>query len=159
MTKHKLSMKYFVRSVKYFLQFTFLSAVILCVLVLIGMAEADMNTILEDGWNSVWKILLMFAAVAAIYPKFAFIRRRAYIEKPWDECRDTIVEHMRERGYKIDLQEDKLLRFRLRAPFGRVAKMMEDAIIVTSEDDGIHFEGMRKDVLRIVSALETILNR
>lgn len=153
------SMKYFVRSVKYFLQFTVLFAVILCILVLIGMAEADMNTILEDGWNSVWKILLMFAAVAAIYPRFAFIKRRAYIEKPWDECRDAIIEHMNERGYKIDLQEDKMLRFRLRAPFGRVAKMMEDAIIITAEEDGIHFEGLRKDVLRIVSALETILNR
>lgn len=151
-------MKYLVRAVKYFFQFTFLFVLILCILVLIGMAEANMDTILEDGWNSVWKILLMFAAVAAVYPKFAFISRRAYIEKPWDECRDTIIGHMSERGYKLDLQEENRLRFRLRAPFGRVAKMMEDAIVVTSDEEGIHFEGMRKDVLRIVSALETILN-
>ena len=66
-------MKYFIRSVKYFFYFAFLTTAIILALVLIGAVEGDINAIFEDGYNTLWKIAIFFAVVAALYPKFGFI--------------------------------------------------------------------------------------
>ena len=56
-------MKYFVRSVKYFIYFSLLCTLIVYALVLTGMASGDINEIFEGGYDAIWKIAVFFALV------------------------------------------------------------------------------------------------
>ena len=47
-------MRYFIRSVKYFLYFSLLTTVIILALVLLGAVEGDINTIFEGGYSALW---------------------------------------------------------------------------------------------------------
>ena len=65
-------MKYFIRSVKYFFYYILILIVIMAVLVAAGLVEPDPATMFRNGFKSLGQILLLFAAVAAIYPKVGF---------------------------------------------------------------------------------------
>ena len=80
-------MKYFVRSVKYFIYFSLLCTLIVYALVLTGMASGDINEIFEGGYDAIWKIAVFFALVAAVYPKFGFITRKIETDRSWEEVR------------------------------------------------------------------------
>lgn len=60
-------MKYIVRAVKYFFYFSIICAAIVGALVLCGMVESDIDLMFRGGWNAVWKILVLFAVVGAVY--------------------------------------------------------------------------------------------
>ncbi len=147
-------MKYFVRAVKYFFYFAFITAAIVLALVLIGAVEGDINSIFEDGYDSLWKIALFFVCVAAVYPRLAFINRDVSIGREWDEISGDVKEFFRERRYETESEEDGVVTFRLRSKGARLAKMCEDRLILRKTAAGYSLEGLRKDALHIAAALE-----
>ena len=70
-----------------------------------------------------------------------------------------IIEFMKERRYELESSNDTTLCFRIRGTAGRLAKMYEDRITITSTFGGILMEGLRKDVLRLSAGLESSLNQ
>ena len=66
-------MKYFIRAVKYFFYFAFLTTAIVLALVATGMASSDINELFEGGYNALWKMAIFFAIVGAVYPRLGFI--------------------------------------------------------------------------------------
>ncbi|MGM9735408.1 MAG: hypothetical protein ACI3ZL_03245 [Candidatus Cryptobacteroides sp.] len=148
-------MKYIIRSIKYFFYFAFLTAIIICALILIGAVEGNVDTMFRGGWNAIWKMLLLFAAVAAIYPKFGFITRDAAIAGPWSAIREDFIGFMRERHYEFEREEDGVVTFRYRGVAGRISRMYEDRISIDTKTEGmLMIEGLRKDVLRIAMGVE-----
>ena len=69
------STKYLIRSIKYFFYFAIIVALMVGALILVGAVEGNIDTIFRGGWNSIWKMAILFAVVAAIYPKLGFIKR------------------------------------------------------------------------------------
>ena len=65
-------MRYIIRAIKYFLYISVLFSLIIGILVLAGVVSADINVMFKNGWKSVGYILLLFAAVAAVYPNFGY---------------------------------------------------------------------------------------
>ena len=65
-------MRYLIRAVKYFVFICLFVAFTLLILVLIGAVSSDIDVMFDQGWVSVGKIALMFAVVAAIYPRFGY---------------------------------------------------------------------------------------
>ena len=61
-------MTYLRRAVKYFIQVSLLSAVIIGVLMATGYVSKDINVALPHGWKSVWWVLACFAAISLSYP-------------------------------------------------------------------------------------------
>ena len=151
-------MKYFIRAVKYFFYFAFLTTAIVLVLVATGMASSDINELFEGGYNALWKMAIFFAIVGAVYPKLGFISRKIYIQKGKDEIRDAAVEHMSERSYGFESETPDSMTFRYRGTIGRLTRMYEDRIILTRTEDGYIMEGLRKDVMRLATGLEYRLN-
>ncbi len=151
-------MKYFIRSVKYFFHFSILMTAIILVLILIGAVEGNINEIFEDGWNSLWKIAVFFILIAAIYPKFAFIRRKLDVESDWDKVRNEAVGYFKERRFNIETEEDGKISFRRIKLADRIARKGEDRITLAKADDGYYLDGLRKEVLIFATALETILS-
>ena len=150
-------MKYLIRSVKYFFYFAFLTTAIVLALVLIGAVEGNIETIFEDGYNSLWKIAAFFAIVAAVYPKFGFVTRKLDTNADWDTVRNAALKYFSEKPFKVETQTDGSISFRRRDPIGSMTKMGEDRITVVRKEDGYALEGLRKDVFLYASGLESIL--
>ena len=147
-------MKYIIRAIKYFFYFSLTCAAIVTVLVLIGAAEGDIDTIFEEGYRSVGKIAMFFAIVAAVYPKLGFITRDLPVNKSWEEIREQTLEYMQDRRYELESESPEKVTFRIRGLAGRLSKMYEDRITLTRTLEGWTMEGLRKDALRIASGLE-----
>ena len=150
-------MKYLIRSIKYFIKFSILCALIITALVMIGAVEGDINSIFEDGIRSIGKILAFFAAVSAIYPTVGFLRRRLDINKDWNEVRPAVIEYMQERQYEVESINDEVITFRLKGISGKFSKMFEDRITLTNGPEGYTMEGLRKDVIRFAMGIENRL--
>ena len=148
------AMKYFVRSVKYFIYFSLLCSFIVYALVLTGMASGDINEIFEGGYNAIWKIAVFFALVAAVYPKFGFITRKIDTDRSWDEVKSTAAEYLKAARYVVENESDDTITFRFSSMTGRLTKMFEDRITISRTGAGITMEGLRKEVFRMASALE-----
>lgn len=154
-SKSFVTMKYFVRSVKYFFYFAFLTAIIICALILIGAVEGNIDTMFRGGWNAIWKMLLLFAAVAAIYPKVGFITREAIIANNWNDIREDFIVFMKDRHYEFEDEKNGIAMFRYRGAAGRISRMYEDRISFDTNEEGVlKIEGLRKDVLRIAMGIE-----
>ena len=147
-------MKYLIRSIKYFIYFSLMCAVIVSVLVLIGAVEGDINAIFEDGYASIGKIAIFFAIVAAVYPKVSFINREISSGKEWSEIRAEAIDFMRERQWEVESETDEAITFRVRGMAARLSKMYEDRITLTRSIEGCQMEGLRKDVMRLATGLE-----
>ena len=151
------AMKYIVRTVKYFIYFSVMCSLIIAVLVTIGAVEGDINSIFEEGYRSVGKIAIFFALIAAVYPKLGFITRNMSVNGSWNDIRTKTLEFMNERRYSLESESEGRVTFRFKSTTGRISKMLEDRITLTSSADGWQMEGLRKDVLRLSSGLENIL--
>lgn len=147
-------MKYLIRSVKYFFYFAALTTLIICALVLIGAVEGDINSIFEDGVNSIWKIAGFFVLVAAVYPKFGFVTRKLDTTADWNAVKDAAKAYFQEKPFKLESETEDCVTFRRRDIISRLTKMGEDRISLSRTDDGFILEGLRKDVFLYATGLE-----
>lgn len=148
-------MKYIVRAVKYFFYFSIICAAIVGALVLCGMVESDIDLMFRGGWNAVWKILVLFAVVGAVYPKVGFITRDAITENLPEDYLEGLSEYMRDRQYVLEKHEGGITSYRHKGMLNRLTRMFEDRITFTRTESGFEVEGLRKDVIRICMGLES----
>ena len=146
-------MKYLVRAIKYFFYFAIITSLIVYALIFLGMADSNIENNFEGGYSAFWKMGLFFAAVAAVYPKLAFINRKLYID-PATDIQAQAVIFFQDRRYVLESQTEGTLTFRVSGVGARLIKMCEDRITITRTIDGYYMEGLRKDVLRLASGLE-----
>lgn len=156
--KNLANMKYIVRAIKYFLYFSILCAAMVTVLALIGAVEGNIDSIFQEGYRSVGKIAIFFAVVAAVYPKLGFITRGMAVTGSWDEIREKTVSFMKERHYELESESPEKVTFRLKGVAGKLSKMYEDRLTFISGPEGWTVEGLRKDVMRITSGLEHLMD-
>ena len=147
-------MKYFIRSVKYFFYFAFLTSAIVLALIFIGAVEGDINSIFEGGYNALWKIAVFFVLVAAVYPKFGFARRKLDTTADWNTVRNEAVLYFTARTFKVEAETADSISFRRRSTMQRITKMGEDRITLSVTDEGYFLDGLRKDVYLYASGLE-----
>lgn len=148
-------MKYLKRSVKYFFYYVILLVIIIALLVAFKIVEADLSKMFVNGYDSLWQIALVFAAMAAAYPHFGFSKREVTIGGDNSEIIPGVKDVMEDHGYKLAEEDaDGNMKFRKRAPLTRMLKMGEDALTFTRTATGYEIEGITKDLVRVVSALE-----
>ncbi|MGM9747370.1 MAG: hypothetical protein ACI3ZN_01090 [Candidatus Cryptobacteroides sp.] len=150
-------MRYVIRAVKYFFYICIICALMLGILIAIGAAEADINTLFVGGYSSLWKIALLFLAVSAVYPKLGFIKRDASAAGSWDEIKGDVRKIIEERNFVFEKEEGESMTFRFKGFAGKLSRMFEDRITVTPSFGGVTVEGPRKDVIRICSSVEYVL--
>ena len=155
----KTVMKYFLRAVKYFIYLSVLIVIIMALLVLIKVVEPDIGSMFRNGYDALWQIAILFAAVSAIYPRIGYVTRDAAMSGSWDETRGEIKKFMENHYYSLEKAKPGLMTFRHNGSVSRLSRMYEDRITITSAEGGGMGEGLRKDVLRIVSGLERIPGR
>lgn len=151
-------MKYFIRSVKYFFYFAFLTTLIIFALTLTGMAEGDIETMFKGGYNAIWKMALFFVVVAAVYPKLGFIKRSISYKGEWQDIREEVINYFKDKNFELESESREVVTFRHRGLMNRLTRMFEDRVTLTFTPDGIDIDGLRKDVFRISTGLEYRLN-
>lgn len=152
-------MKYLIRSIKYFFYFSILTTLIVVALVLIGAVEGGIENIFTDGYNSLWKIVVFFVIVAAVYPKFGFVRRKLETAADWQTVRYKALEYFSTKPFKIESETADSVSFRRRNIVEKITKMGEDRITLVRTDEGYFLEGLRKDVYLYASGIEYSLPR
>ncbi len=147
-------MKYFIRSVKYFIYFCAILAIMVGALILIGAAEANIETLFRGGYDALWKIAALFAVISAIYPKVGFIRREASVPGSWDDIKGDIRRYMEENHYDFEKEESGSMSFRHKGFASRLSRMFEDRIVITPAFGGVTVDGPRKDAIRVATGIE-----
>ena len=143
-------MRYFIRSVKYFVQLMVILVIIIAVLILAKVVPGDISEIFVNGYNSLWQIALLMAAFAAIYPRFGYIKREAVVPGSDEEVLPVLRRVMEAHGY---VEEGSTLCFRKKAAGDRLTRLWEDKITVERCAVGFVLEGIGRDVTRLVNAL------
>lgn len=151
-------MKYAIRAIKYFIYFSVLLVIILFVLVQIKMVPADIQEIFRNGYDSIWQIALMFAALSAVYPMFGYAKKTASATGSIQERKAEISKYMEDRGYTLASEEEGVLKFQRRNIIQRIFRMLEDTVTISQELGGFEFEGLRRDIVILALGLETRLN-
>ena len=151
-------MKYLVRSVKYFFYFAILTTLIILALILIGAVEGNIESIFEDGYGSLWKIALFFALIAAVYPKFGFVKKQLETDDDWDTVKEKAEAYFSEKPFRLESETAGSVSFRRSSPAARISKMGEDRITVCRKEEGYIMQGLRKDVLLYATGLEYRIN-
>lgn len=149
-----ITMKYLVRSVKYFLYLTIILVLVVFVLVQLKIVEADLSTMFVNGYDSYWQMALMLAVFSSLYPKWGFSTRKAYINGSFEELKDGIVEVMENHGYVLESTEGEDMTFRKRSGLSKALKVWEDRITFSREIAGYRLEGLTRDLPRLIAALE-----
>ena len=132
-------MKYFIRSVKYFVYFAFMCGIILVLTFHFSVKPEGltlMDMLMVDG--SIYKMLAFFVAVAAVYPALGFQKKPVYVY------------------YVIAQESATSITFKLRNPFLRVLRLCEDYVTIDYAENPIIIDGLRKDVLRFGRGIEYI---
>ena len=128
-------MRYFIRSVKYFVQLMVILVIIIAVLI-------------------VAKIVPLMAAFAAIYPRFGYIKREAVVPGSDEEVLPVLRKVMEAHGYVEEPQgKDGVRAFRKKSVGDKLTRLWEDRITVTRCATGFELEGIGRDVTRLVNAL------
>ena len=147
-------MRYFIRSVKYFVQLMVILALIIAILIVAKVVDSDISKIFVNGYDSLWQIALLMAAFAAIYPRLGYARREALVPGSDEETGPLLHQVMYAHGYAEESSADPQVRiYRKRAVADRLTRLWEDRISVRRCATGYELEGINKDVVRLCNAL------
>lgn len=153
-------MTYIRRSLKYFIQLTLIFTVLIAILMLSGMVEKDVAVAFRRGWDSIWIILGVFAAMAALYPLFGYTSREVHVKGEPSELWPGIGEVMTGRGYEnAGEAPDGGRRYHLKSRVNRAARLWEDTITITPVLGGFQAEGLARDLARVISSIDHKFNR
>lgn len=147
-------MRYLIRSVKYFIYFCVILALMIGTLILIGAAEANIETLFRGGYDALWKIAILFAVISTVYPKVGFIKREASVSGSWDEIKGGIRRYMEENHYEFEKEDAGSMSFRHKGFASRLSRMFEDRVVITPAFGGVTVDGPRKDAMRVATGIE-----
>ena len=147
-------MKYIIRSLKYFVYLTIILILFVAAIYLITAKGAPLESMLKDGYNSLWKMALIVLAFAAVYPSFGYGRRNLRAKGAADEIIPTIEKTLGAKGYILVSRdsEDNLV-FRKASTLARITAMFEDKVYFTRNLGGYEMEGRLKEIVRLDTAL------
>ena len=144
------TMKYLIRSVKYFIA--------LCVLYLIIMALMLLTNTSALVHSTRGQVLIVAVVLlSALYPKFGFIRRQEI--GSLRKNREQILNAFVSEGFKPVRESEHEMVFRADSLFKRLTLLFEDEIRVTQTGEWITIEGIRRGVARVYYRLQSYLER
>ncbi|MCI2081975.1 MAG: hypothetical protein LKK19_00140 [Bacteroidales bacterium] len=150
--------KYITRAVKYLLYFILIFAVIVLILYLIREDRTQtLKTMFQPG--AFWKISILFVIIAAVYPAIGFKKMRFDIKGGLDANRDKITEALDGLNYvktESTRESPGSMCFRCKGGGLRLSRMNEDGVTISSIEgsDEIEIEGLRREVLTVIKALD-----
>lgn len=152
-------MKYLFRSLKWLLWFVVIFALIILVLILVNPSDnfTFQNLFTEGGMfkeGSQFKLLAFFIVAAAIYPALTYVKKEVFVDGSYEKCKDKIFQGFTEQGYVFISEDSEKALFRKSSPLVRFMRNYEDKVTITKGESPLIMEGIRKDIIRVASAIE-----
>lgn len=152
-------MKYFIRSVKYFIYIVVIFLIIVNIIFYTSQRQPGIENFMDlfkEG--SLWQMLALFIAFSAIYPVLGYYNRKIYTNGNFAEKKQDVIKYMTDGG-RFVLTDDSngKLTFRIRSPFVKFMRLYEDAIVIDYTENPIVMSGLRKEVVRHARNIENIL--
>ncbi|MCI1778877.1 MAG: hypothetical protein LKI53_02850 [Bacteroidales bacterium] len=152
-------MKYFLRSVKYFIYLTVFLAIFIIIMYNLGQ-KAPGTTIWDLFGNGAWwKMLLFLLAFSAIYPMLGFYDRKLYYDNDFSSKKDEIKDLLKSIGYVLSEEDGQTMRFIHKSNLIRFMRMYEDDITIDFSENPALIKGLRKDTMRIATRIEHIFQK
>ena len=148
-------MKYLVRAVKYFFYLLLVLALIIFALVAFKVVDSDPSQIFVHGYDSYWQIAAIMAVLAALYPRMGYGTRSVILPGETSEILPLVRKVMGAKGYVQSSEQGEDMVWVKASPVLRALRLFEDCISFTRTATGYDIEGPVKDIVRIVSALES----
>lgn len=147
-------MKYIVRAIKYYIYLMLMLALLIAVLIVLKMVEADPATIFVGGYRSYWQIALLMLAFSLLYPRFGYSSQDVHLGGETSETEPLVRRVMEGRGYKLGSRDaDGNMTFVKSSPLDRAMRMWEDAITFTRTATGYSIEGHNREMLNCRRAI------
>ncbi len=152
-------MRYLIRAIKYLLLLSALYVALVWAMYLLG-AEPQI-----DPWLQIEahlradigkKMVVVFVILAALYPRFGFMRKRIEGYRP-ERDKERLQNAMAVFGYKLAESHDGVDVYRAEGVVKRLTLLWEDRIVVRIEDGALEMKGIRRMVARIAYQLETYI--
>lgn len=152
-------MRYLIRAIKYLLLLSALYVALVWAMYLLG-AEPQV-----DPWLQIEahlradigkKMVVVFVILAALYPRFGFMRKRIEGYRP-ERDKERLQNAMAVFGYKLAESHDGVDVYRAEGVVKRLTLLWEDRIEVRIEDGALEMKGIRRMVARIAYQLETYI--
>ncbi len=148
-------MTYFIRSVKYFVAMTAFCLALMALMILSGASVLSFGDTLYVMFHTP-RFLALFGALvvlAALYPRFGFVRRRVEGDLVADRIR--IVNAFASAGFSLCSETDETLTFRAEGFLLRSMLLFEDRIAVSQYGQWILLDGIRRGVARVAYRLDS----
>lgn len=151
-------MKYFIRSLKYFVALCVLCAAIMALNRLSGFATLTLEETFYVMFHTTRGLMLpaVIVLLAAFYPKFGFVQRR--VEGDVEENREQIVNAFRSSGFSLRSEEDGVMVFRADTLLQKLMLLGEDEIRVSQYGQWIVLDGIRRGVARVQYRLDSYIH-
>ena len=144
-------MKYFIRSLKYFV-----ALCVICVAILALMLATGTSALTLDQTVYVMFHTSRYATLfAALYPKFGFVVRK--VEGDVEENREQIINAFKSAGFSLRGEEDGVMTFRADGPLRKLMLLGEDEIKVSQYGQWIQIDGIRRGVARVEYRLDSYI--
>ena len=152
-------MRYLIRAIKYLLLLSALYVALVWAMYLLG-AEPQI-----DPWLQIEahlradigkKMVVVFVILAALYPRFGFMRKRIEGYRP-ERDKERLQNAMALFGYRLAESHDGVDVYRAEGVLKRLTLLWEDRIEVRIEDGALEMKGIRRMVARIAYQLETYI--
>lgn len=147
-------MKYFIRACKYVVYFAVLFCILSTIIWLLSPERANgvpITSLFKPG--SLKHIIILFVAISALYPFISFKKRNLYVEEGFEARRNAVIRLMEDFGMEIESETPERICFRMKSRSMRFSRMWEDRITMDIHGNTLAFEGYRRDLDRIVRAL------
>ncbi len=151
-------MKYIIRSLKYFICLCIFLVLCILIIYLARGGHGSLEAMFNDGYNSLWKMALVVALFAAVYPSFGYGKRRVVAAGSDDEVLPRVRDYMESHGYELVRTTDTGSVWRRSSILARIRNMFEDKIYLTRRLGGFELEGRLKEVIRLDSGLYELFN-
>ncbi len=153
-------MRFFQRSIKYFL-----SLCLAYVVVLYALSFTEMMVLTRgQTFNAVFSthrglvMVIAIVALSAAYPYFGFMKRR--LKGDITKERDIIIKAFELQHFRVmKIEEGFRITFVAEGLFKRLSMLFEDHILVTQMGEEFEIRGNRKGVAYVVFRLEAALAR
>ena len=150
-------MKYFIRSLKYFVALCVICVAILALMLATGTSALTLDQTVYVMFHTS-RYATLFAAIvvlAALYPRFGFVVRK--VEGDVEENREQIVNAFKSAGFSLRTDEDGVMTFRADGLLRKLTLLGEDEIKVSQYGQWILIDGIRRGVARAGYKLDSYI--
>lgn len=147
-------MRYLIRACKYLVYFAIIFFVMVAIIYMFSSQKAaglSFVDLFREG--SLPKIALFFVFVSAIYPWLSFQKKELYLNGPFTKYAEMVDEVMKSQDFVLENQDTTSVSYIKRSAYARLTRMYEDRVTFTTTDNPVIVEGYRKDLVRILSAI------